>query len=342
MFKLFAVLVFMCLSHASEASKVVLIIQPGSLLGYTSSLLLEELTKTLPQPLDANFDLIGGCSTGGIIASLMRVKDEFGNNKFSALDITEKYLGLGPIIFNPMLDRQQRTDELKNALESSLGQVKLSSIREPIAIFALKSKGVLDRDQIGKINQIDFDKTLVSLAEKKQQSLPPGHNFTKAEEEVQLLSLLIKARLETRQELNRESFLFDNSYPVLLYQAVLASAAKGAFEPVHLAWDGSDGINTFDDAAGEGFDTTMATVAYAKKIFPGEDLVVIDIGIKESNENVDYALFLQKQFPDLTLRYFALTPEFKCDDFHMQYAGVQEFFQKNPDILNTVKTAIIK
>lgn len=79
--------------------KRILSLDPGVLYGYVQILALEEIEKRLGQPISALFDLVGGTSTGALLAALL-THGEPGKPTYSAKEIRGFYELFGPEIFS--------------------------------------------------------------------------------------------------------------------------------------------------------------------------------------------------------------------------------------------------
>lgn len=133
----------------------VLAIDGGGIRGIIAARFLQEIEERTGKPLAELFDLIGGTSTGSILAAGANVPDE--NNpkkpKYSAKQLKEFYYKSGEKIFNPIRFRQIRhllpgsvnsglydPTPLENSLEEEFGDLQLKSSLTSLMIPATDIK----------------------------------------------------------------------------------------------------------------------------------------------------------------------------------------------------------
>lgn len=126
-------------------STAILSIDGGGMKGIVSAVVLEKLEE-LVQLYSRNpkarigdyFDLVAGTSTGSILTALYLTPDN-GHPKFSAKQILEFYLTLGPSIFQkqslyPLFGSKYMGREFEDALNKILGTIRLSELLKPCLI----------------------------------------------------------------------------------------------------------------------------------------------------------------------------------------------------------------
>lgn len=80
--------------------KLVLSIDGGGIRGIVPAMVLAEIEKRTGKPISESFDMIGGTSTGGILALGLAKPDKEGKAEFSAEELAELYRDRGEEIFS--------------------------------------------------------------------------------------------------------------------------------------------------------------------------------------------------------------------------------------------------
>ncbi len=136
-------------SHENSKRPViwVLSVDGGGVKGIIPSVLLAYIEKELEQHSAKIFKVMGGTSTGSIITTGLNIADEFGYPKFPASLLVEMYKEESSIIFyrsfwdkvlNPLgvTGPFYENTGLKSTLSKYFGDIKLSSLLNPIVIPA--------------------------------------------------------------------------------------------------------------------------------------------------------------------------------------------------------------
>lgn len=126
-------------------STAILSIDGGGMKGIVSAVLLDKL-ETLLQEYSRNpnarigdyFDLIAGTSTGSILAALYMLPEE-NHPKYSAKEILNFYLALGPSIFvkqslYPLFGSKYVSRGFQETAEKLFGNLKMSQLLKPCMI----------------------------------------------------------------------------------------------------------------------------------------------------------------------------------------------------------------
>ena len=127
--------------------KKVLSISGGGIRGLIPAIILAEIELRTNKPISDSFDLIAGTSTGGIISSLLSVKDDDGNYKYSAIDAVDLYKQFGKTVFKRDLWKKIYTlgglistkypiEPLEELLKSYFGDKKMSDLSTDTLISA--------------------------------------------------------------------------------------------------------------------------------------------------------------------------------------------------------------
>ncbi len=123
----------------------VLSIDGGGMKGIISAVILEKLEDLLKDYSgDSNarigdyFDLIGGTSTGSILTALL-LTPENGHPRYSATEILNFYLQLGPYIFQnqslyPLFGSKYTSQGLQKLLDDFFGTLRISELLKPCLI----------------------------------------------------------------------------------------------------------------------------------------------------------------------------------------------------------------
>lgn len=117
--------------------KIILSISGGGIRGLIPAIILEEIEKRTNKRIADSVDLIAGNSTGGIIACLLSVPDEYCSSKYSAKDIVRMYKNFGKQVFkrsifkkivtiNGLLKTKYSEKKLENLLKEYFGCTTLN------------------------------------------------------------------------------------------------------------------------------------------------------------------------------------------------------------------------
>lgn len=127
--------------------KKVLSISGGGIRGLIPAIILAEIEQRTKKPIADSFDLIAGTSTGGIITSLLSVKNDVGEYRYSATDIVSLYKEFGKTVFKRskwkkiytlggLISTKYPIKPLENLLKSYFGDEKLSDLTTDTLISA--------------------------------------------------------------------------------------------------------------------------------------------------------------------------------------------------------------
>lgn len=130
----------------------VLSVDGGGIRGIIPAMFLEEMEKRTGKPVCALFDVIGGTSTGGIIAALLTVPNGRGGPKYTAAEVRRAYEELGRQAFhrsalrtaltlNGLLRPKYSARPLERLLLRYLGSARLHETLTRVLIPAYDMKG---------------------------------------------------------------------------------------------------------------------------------------------------------------------------------------------------------
>lgn len=129
--------VFCFFSLQCSAVKFVLALDPGGLEGgYPQALMLNAFEKEIGRPIAKIFDLIGGTSTGSVLATLLTTKNNAGQPKYSAAEVAHFYETLGVSLFSKRLifEGQNYLDQFGLTVDNAaLPSEEIDQLRDSLA-----------------------------------------------------------------------------------------------------------------------------------------------------------------------------------------------------------------
>lgn len=252
MFKLMRISVafVVLLSFNVNAKKMVLSLSGGGTRGIMEAEYLAQLEEVTRKPIRKLFDVIVGTSTGGLLAILLSIPDQYDHNKpkYSAREIVEIYKDISKDIFK---------------------RSSLNKIFNPKGIFK------------SKYHSEDFEEVLQTyLGHIVMQDLLGWVGVTTVNKDTQRILLLN----------NYDALMTSNSPSnIYAYVAALAtSAAPSYFDPVQILTEGdAQGQNFYLDGGIVSNTPVQQALTFARKIYPGQEFGIVSLGTGSADADLE-------------------------------------------------------